>query len=133
MLRTWVRADNDRDGLPDDWELAHALSPSDPKDALRDTDGDGATNLQEYQSGTDPRDPRSAFRIVGCIPDANGLRVSFNAAEGRTYLIEASSSVKPNSWNVVTPALEGKGNPLEVLLTNLPPQNTIFIRVRLLP
>jgi hypothetical protein len=33
--------DADRDGLPDDWELEHGLSPADPADALADPDGDG--------------------------------------------------------------------------------------------
>ena len=46
--------DEDHDGVPDDWELEHGMSPSDPKDVLKDTDGDGLTNGEEYQHGTDP-------------------------------------------------------------------------------
>ncbi len=46
--------DADHDGLPDDWEVAHGLSPANPADAASDADGDGLTALQEYRLGTDP-------------------------------------------------------------------------------
>jgi len=62
-------ADSDDDGLPDDWEqqiidadetdditaLAH-VNPGD------DFDGDGESNLAEYDNGTDPTDPLSTTR-----------------------------------------------------------------------
>jgi hypothetical protein len=47
--------DADGDGLPDDWELAHGLSPANGADAASDADGDGLTALQEYELGTDPQ------------------------------------------------------------------------------
>jgi len=49
---TTVAADTDQDGLPDEWELKYfGEDPSAPAD---DADGDGQTNLQEFQAGTDP-------------------------------------------------------------------------------
>jgi Carboxypeptidase regulatory-like domain/Bacterial TSP3 repeat/Bacterial Ig-like domain (group 2) len=45
------------DGIPDDWKIAHGFDPNDPSVANADTDGDGLTNLQEFQLGTDPRNP----------------------------------------------------------------------------
>lgn len=45
------------DGIPDDWKIAHGFDPNDPGVAGQDTDGDGLTNLQEFQLGTDPRNP----------------------------------------------------------------------------
>jgi hypothetical protein len=44
------------DGISNRWKLASGLSPTDPAVAGSDADGDGRTNLQEYQSGTDPND-----------------------------------------------------------------------------
>jgi hypothetical protein len=46
--------DADGDGMPDAWEIAHGLNPNNSSDATQDPDGDGYTNLQEYQNGTDP-------------------------------------------------------------------------------
>jgi len=47
-------ADADHDGMPDDWELAHGLSPADPDDRNGDLDGDGYTNLEEYLNEIGP-------------------------------------------------------------------------------
>jgi hypothetical protein len=41
-------SDADRDGMPDAWELARGLGPSNPADRNADRDGDGYTNLEEY-------------------------------------------------------------------------------------
>jgi len=40
--------------MPDSWEETHGFNPEDPTDANQDADGDGFTNLQEYQQGTNP-------------------------------------------------------------------------------
>ena len=47
--------DNDLDGMPNGFENEHAgLDRENPSDAARDLDGDGLTNLEEFQNGTDP-------------------------------------------------------------------------------
>ncbi|WP_428819053.1 hypothetical protein [Microbulbifer sp. MCCC 1A16149] len=48
--------DQDKDGLPDEWEQANGLYDGDPWDAGFDFDSDGLSNLQEYQRGTDPHE-----------------------------------------------------------------------------
>ncbi|MGD9057101.1 MAG: C25 family cysteine peptidase [Desulfobacterales bacterium] len=48
-----ISVDWDADGLPDDWEITHGLSPW-VNDADLDHDGDGLTNFEEYERGLDP-------------------------------------------------------------------------------
>jgi len=40
--------DKDRDGMADEWERAHRLNPSDPKDHQSDVDGNGYTAIEEF-------------------------------------------------------------------------------------
>ncbi|HEY4285362.1 MAG TPA: hypothetical protein VGM62_20055, partial [Chthoniobacterales bacterium] len=61
---TDVLADTDHDGIPDAWENANGLNPSDPADADLDNDGDGFSNLEEYVAGTNPNDPASIWEAT---------------------------------------------------------------------
>jgi hypothetical protein len=45
--------DRDHDGIPDVWETAHRLNPTDPTDARRDS-GDGYTYLEKYLNAIVP-------------------------------------------------------------------------------
>lgn len=51
-------ADQDRDGMPDEWERRHGLNPNDPRDAAQDLNGDGYTNIEDFINGLDPRGPK---------------------------------------------------------------------------
>lgn len=50
-----ARLDADLSGIPDWWEVKNGLQPGSPSPAVADADGDGLTNLQEFQRGSDPR------------------------------------------------------------------------------
>jgi hypothetical protein len=54
--------DDDNDGMPDDYEDANGFNRLNAKDAGRDADGDGFSNLEEYLGGSDPNDPKSLPR-----------------------------------------------------------------------
>jgi PKD repeat protein len=54
FLADYLDADDDNDGMPDDWEILHGLDPLDPSDASLDRDGDGFSNLTEYQMDSNP-------------------------------------------------------------------------------
>jgi hypothetical protein len=87
-----VLADTDHDGLPDVWETGRPnFSPTDNADALRDDDGDGMKNGQEYFAGTDPFDPTSYLKVN--LDDTGPATVSFNAVPDRAYTVLYADSV----------------------------------------
>ena len=47
--------DADSSGIPDWYEMQYGLQPAGPSTATADPDGDGLTNLQEFQRGSDPK------------------------------------------------------------------------------
>ena len=94
-----VLADNDGDGLPDDWELAHGLNSTDPADATLDGDRDGATSLDEYRSGTDPGDPQSNLRVESLTRQGtNAWAIRFWAVSNQTYRLEHRAVADFGTW-----------------------------------
>ena len=51
--------DDDNDGMPDSYEKTNGFNRLNPKDAGKDADGDGHTNLEEYLGNSDPNNSRS--------------------------------------------------------------------------
>jgi len=51
--------DDDDDGMPDSYEDKKGFNRLNPKDANRDADKDGFSNLEEYLGGSDPNDSKS--------------------------------------------------------------------------
>ncbi|MBL9135473.1 MAG: hypothetical protein JNK85_06375 [Verrucomicrobiales bacterium] len=47
-------ADQDQDGLPDEWERRHGFDERSAANTTADDDGDGYSTIEEYLNGTDP-------------------------------------------------------------------------------
>ncbi|RYD34734.1 MAG: hypothetical protein EOP85_19575 [Verrucomicrobiaceae bacterium] len=86
---TGTNPDTDSDGLPDAWETTYGF-PIGQNNAAGDADGDGLTNLQEYQLGTDPKSGTSFFRAaLSPVSGTPGTwQLSWNSVVGKTYIIE---------------------------------------------
>jgi len=67
--------DRDQDQIPDEQELALGLDPNDPYDARGDSDGDGFSNLEEYDAKTDLNDPKSIPDPIVKLRIAKAVRV----------------------------------------------------------
>jgi hypothetical protein len=107
--------DSDNDGLPDAWEISFFGSIGAPQAAPdADADGDGATNLQEFQAGTRPNDASSTLRVIAVRLSGNNVEVDFASAAGKTYRLERSEAVQGGMWNPVSGAVLGTGEVLRI-------------------
>ena len=95
-------ADADADGLPDGWELANGLDPTDPNDATADPDADGLTNADELAEGQDPNvydgpgaptlvDPIGGSEVATDTPDLLWDDAVDPQGEALTYDVEVYS------------------------------------------
>lgn len=87
------------DGLPDAWMTTH-FGDANPaagtgRGPADDPDGDGLTNLQEYQLDTDPLDFRSRLAVTSFSPSA----LSWSARPYALYYLERSDDLK--TWTAV--------------------------------
>ena len=114
--------DRDGDGIPNDWEIAYGLNPDYAPDAAQDADGDGFTNLQEYQAGTDPLNALF-IQIVGNGPVA----LRFNATSNTTYSILHSPNLT-SGWQRI---LNVPAGPARTVTQTISPSNAAgFYKLR---
>jgi len=114
--------DDDGDGLPDGWETANGLDPTDPSDATGDPDGDGMTNLDELAQGTDPQSydgpsapvltaPIGAEEVVATAPDLFWDNATDPQGEALLYDVEvyedAAMTLLVTSMTAVAEDLSG--------------------------
>jgi uncharacterized repeat protein (TIGR01451 family) len=101
--------DTDGDGMPDIWEASHNLNCDLASDALRDDDGDGASNYAEYVAGTDPANPTRVLRILKTSLQQGTLVLTVATAAGRSYVVEARSDMNPEQWLPVSDSFTANG------------------------
>lgn len=85
--------DDDNDGMPDAWESSNGLNTL-VANASLDTDGDGQSNLVEYEAGTAPRNPASRFQFESITRSSPGaMRLTWKGVPGRTYSLWHSTTL----------------------------------------
>ncbi|MGZ8900808.1 MAG: hypothetical protein ACXW3Z_11990, partial [Limisphaerales bacterium] len=108
--------DQDGDGLPREWELAHGLSDNSAtgdNGPDGDPDGDGLTNMQEYQIGTHPNDATSALRFTAVVRLSN-TTLTMDAAADRTYSVLYSTDLTTQAWTKLTDVPEGAARTVQI-------------------
>jgi hypothetical protein len=92
--KTWGR-DFNLDGLPDDWQTAFFGRDSGKWPATNaDSDGDGATNFNEFLAGTDPADTSSSLKLELSAME-QGQRLSWQTEPGSVYQLEKANRLGP--------------------------------------
>ena len=85
--------------MPDDWQALYwGSDPANWPSPQADSDGDGASNLQEFLAGTDPNDPNRVLRAQ-LVSTSQGTRLSWNAQPGLMYQVQISADIA--SWTNV--------------------------------
>ena len=90
--------DFDADGIADDWEVAHLLSPFYAGDADLDVDGDGLSNREEYLNGSDPRSAEALLQILAPRREGDLFMFDFTASANRSYSVQYSTDLDSGSW-----------------------------------
>jgi len=121
-------SDADRDGLCDDWELAHFGSLQ-ATDGTIDSDGDGLTDKQEHDGGTNPKNDPPPLVLHVVSAGESGITVEWRRLPGRTYRIDSASNVTDAFVPVPSSRLvQNPGNP-DSIEVKLAEENPLFLRV----
>lgn len=125
--------DLDADRLPDDYELAHGLDPTNAADATRDHDGDGVSGWEEYLAGTDPQNPEDALLLSELSVNGVDVTLGFKTAASKAYRVDRSNDSPGGPWTAVSASILGDGT---VKLTTDPGGAAVprrFYRVVVIP
>ena len=117
--------DSDGDGIPDWWMIkyfGHATgSAADNSQPQDDADGDGFSNLVEYQTGSNPIDPQSALRlaILPGDPLLQSVAINWPAVPGKTYQVQFKNDLSDPAWqNYGSPTVANPGVSITISVTN---------------
>lgn len=127
------------DGIPAWWRAQYFGGSGQTTNAQScadcDPDGDGQSNLVEFQAGTDPTNSVSAFRIISVACESNNIRIVWMTGAGKTNALQVSTGNSfTNAFSdlfIVTNTVGSTINYLDIgAATNVPAR---FYRVRLVP
>jgi hypothetical protein len=100
--------DSDRDGVSNEWTLQHfghlTGQAGDQSLAGDDPDGDGYTNLEEYQNGGNPK----VFDI-GSTYVWTAIEVGWKTVSGTNYQVQTTTDLVSNNWVNLGSNIVGNG------------------------
>ena len=97
------RADDDGDGLPNDWEQIYGLGTgngSGDNGPGGDPDGDGVSNRDEYYAGSNPTDGNS-FSAINFSRTGTTFYISMDGFSQRRYQLECLTSLVSGTWSAI--------------------------------
>jgi hypothetical protein len=119
-------------GISDLWEQYYFGQVASSHPPGQDSDGDGASDWDEFIAGTDPTKAQSRLQLTGPLTQPNHtVRFEWPSAPGRAYQLEVSNDL--DHWQAVTDAQRGDGEMLGATLPALDPRLAYFFRVQVTP
>lgn len=79
-------------------------------DPAADRDGDGQDNASEHVAATNPLDPTSLFKAISTGIDGNDVTVTVATVPGKTYQLETSTTLLPDSWQDIGAPVQAAAN-----------------------
>src|SRR5688572_13433141 len=113
-----LMVDTDADGLGDSWERAWFGNLA--QFSTGDPDGDGVSNLTEFQDGTDPTNSGSVLFRLTLLSDGGQVTVApnrFQFTNGETVTLTATAFA-PHSFHGWGGDIEATNNPITLTMTN---------------
>jgi hypothetical protein len=92
-----IPGDADKDGMPDEYEIANGFNPNDPSDAAKDFDGDGVSNLNEFLAGTDPSDiTKPTIASATTTASYNSIVITFSEDLDPATVVAGNFTITPS-------------------------------------
>lgn len=123
--------DSDHDGMDDDWEMTYFGNLT--HDGSADTDGDGLTDLQEFQAGTNPINNTSVLRCLAITSSTGGTTIYWSSIPGKNYRIEYKSNIDDPTWSTLIDSIAASTETMSMTDTNTTFSTQRFYRVTALP
>lgn len=102
--------------------------------ATGDQDGDGMTNEQEQAAGTNPLSQSSALKVTtSSRPNATSFNVTWSSVPGKTYRVQASTTLASNSFTDISGDIPASGGSTTSYLDTSANGARKFYRVRVVP
>jgi hypothetical protein len=130
-LTLTILADNDADGLPDQWEAAHGFATNNAADAQFDSDSDGQSNFGEYLAATDPRDSESFLKVekLFTVNGQTAAVLQFNAVSNKTYTVQSRGTLIVEAWGKATDIVAVPTNRLVSVTNSVAGAETRYYRL----
>lgn len=131
-------SDRDGDGMPNTWEQANSLNPTNATDRNIDIEGDGLSNYEEYMADTDPNLSNSLLRVTRTSAGATSrwASIQFLSSTNRRYQVLYRSPAPPftNGWLYLGGAFWGSSGTTTYVDTNFatPSITSRLYRIRVL-
>jgi hypothetical protein len=124
--------DANGNGISDQWETTYFGGAAGAHDGSLDTDGDGASDLNEFMAGTSPTDSTSFLHFEAPLVLVDGrVQLSWPATPDYSYRVIGSTDGK--TWTPFTSWIRSNTTRLVQTLPQLTPATPYFFQIEVSP